>query len=502
MTKAFFFQTTRYKKRFTGSNTPEGVPIGQAQMANLNSQLTTRLGEFVKDVFNYRRLEVVSIVPEVSNQRIEQNKFTTFISQSSNLKLIDGHCSYSTEFASGGFKYSLTINKIPCKPDNRPIQLFLDIVSEFWIRSVSIISNMFETSEGRVLANENAMYLADHLTFNIKKNVFIEYLYSVFNEVDEGYRRARKLISGPEKYDIGLLEKTWDHAHELSTLKVENQPVYCGFLFQITQERTEENSVRLIKFQDAFEFGNLATIRNRLKLSNGQNVFFNVSDGNVNSLVMTRNKVKDIFLSPLGQEKRFSGRPLIVSIQGTGKIFFIEGGTDKNALLFQVVNNNPLIRDGDFLKSLIHQFLTEFIMEGLEYTDYFIDWILSLSQRNKGTSLLIGTFTSEVEDTAFKFLKIAYPSDNYLTGMRDGNFDFELLDQLTLIDGGIVLNSSLLPLYVGTMVPNVKRSDHLGTGSRHNSILNFTKEVKCLGIVISEDGPISIFKDGQEVLKI
>jgi DNA integrity scanning protein DisA with diadenylate cyclase activity len=137
-------------------------------------------------------------------------------------------------------------------------------------------------------------------------------------------------------------------------------------------------------------------------------------------------------------------------------------------------------------------------------TDNFIRWILSLGPKRKGTSIIVSrkSLVKILEEFAVTYFRIQYSESDFLANDEDQKFDFNLLDHFTLIDGGIVLNENLVPIYIGTIVPNRRGSISEGLGARHNSIMSFTSHNDCLGIVISEDGPITIYEQGKQLLKI
>jgi DNA integrity scanning protein DisA with diadenylate cyclase activity len=477
-------------EKFTGS---------KLQFIRLNRLLNSTVVEFVKQIFNYDKLQVSLLGPQFQNETF--NFFSgDSVSKSSGLLNKNDHCSFIYEIQFKEIAYRLVIDNIPCLISNKPIELFLDILGEYIHRALLTLMAIFSNSNSPANPSREAMYITDHLRLNIAKSVLLEYLFTIFNEVDENYIRRTANSPPSLKYDMQIIEKAWSFTHELAGLRLENEEICCGFIFQIHGSHIENNSVRSVKLEQPLPFGVFQALKNLLKTSNGQDIFLNVTKGYVTDIVLTKNKVKDISLSPVGGEKNFSGRPLIVSVQGAGRIFFIEGGTEKNSLLFQIVNNSPVIRDGEFIRRLLRSYVQKHTSSNK--ISNFVDWILSLGPKRKGTSVIILKGDANVlSRSAIKYFKIRYSEDVFFDA-NDRGYDFSLLDHFTLIDGGIVLSDSLTPTHIGAIVPNRRGNRKDGLGARHNSIISFTESNNCLGIVISEDGPITIYENGIQLLRI
>jgi hypothetical protein len=490
-----FYRTLNH---FYESNNNDKLTGAQLQFIRLNKLFSTTVVEFVKTIFNYDKLEVSLLGLQSETFDFVTDGSTTI---SSGLTDKNGHCSFSYEIRFSHEAYLLVVNNIPCLRSNRPIEIFFDLLGEYIQRGLVTLVRSFMSSKKPDAPNSEAMHITDHWRVNISKSVLLEYLFTIFNEVDKNYIRRVAYSPRSLKYDMSVIEKAWSFSHELAGLRLENEEIRCGFIFQNDGHHIDINSVRSVRLDRALPFGSFQSLKNVLKTANGQDIFLNVTKGFVTDIIVTRNKVKDISLSPVGSEKTFSGRPLIVSVQGAGRIFFIEGGYDRNALLFEIVNNSPIIRDGGFIRGLLQSYLEKYTSS--DKIDSFIEWILSLGPKRKGTSIVILKSDSNIlERSAIKYFKIHYSEGIFLSNSDDQRYDFNLLDHFTLIDGGIVLSENLVPTYIGTIVPNKRGNSFDGVGARHNSIMSFTELNDCLGIVISEDGPITIYEQGRQLLKI
>ncbi len=286
----------------------------------------------------------------------------------------------------------------------------------------------------------------------------------------------------------------------MSTKKVENKEIYCGFIFHDAMNDVSPNSVRSIKFKKQFDFGDFGQLKNYLEISNGQNIFFNVTKDKITHLFITREKVNEIFLNPMSSGKQFQNRPLILSIQGNGKIHFLEGRSDQNKMILQIINSKPVIRDNNFIQKFIFESLKSYATVNDEQVEIFSKWVMGLSQKKHGTSLIFKVITESIEKKLVKTIAVNFENNNFLNH-NNLRHDLSLLDSIVNPDGAVVFGKNLIPSNISTILPIGKSSLGTSGGARHNSVSNFTKEFSCLGIVISEDGPITIFENGIKKIK-
>jgi DNA integrity scanning protein DisA with diadenylate cyclase activity len=156
-----------------------------------------------------------------------------------------------------------------------------------------------------------------------------------------------------------------------------------------------------------------------------------------------------------------------------------------------------------FVQQVICRELASYAGDADSHTiDFFSKWIISLSQKKHGTSLIFLPVTHELEKKLVKSQRVEEESGNFLIGVSPRH-DMFLLDCLTQPDGAIIFNTQLIPTHISTILPidtEIKQRES-GGGARHSSVSNFTKAFNCMGIVVSEDGPISIFKNGIRIMK-
>ncbi len=75
----------------------------------------------------------------------------------------------------------------------------------------------------------------------------------------------------------------------------------------------------------------------------------------------------------------------------------------------------------------------------------------------------------------------------------------EMLDRLSQTDGALFIDRNLVPKFAGVILPMTRNENPNDGGARHNSAKSFSKNHNCLGLVVSHDGPITVFKNGDTV---
>ncbi len=474
--------------RTTSSNDKDNA------LREMQDLLRSTVANFIQDIFNYDQISV-----SASDSRASGMGKTSAIDKE--LVEEDGHVSFKFSYRHYGREvHDFVITKIPAVPGSEHIQIFFRAVVEY----IHLFYD--DLLKGHSSSADLAEFLphiqrAKALLFNIEITIIIQYLYWAFNHAMPGFDSYAG--SGHRvRYDMDLINKAYNFAIELNTRKVENEEIYCGFIFHDNMLDIDNNSMRYVKFKNEIEFGNFSSLKNYLTTSNGQDVFFNVTDKKITHLFVTKQKVNEVVMVPTAQGKTFDSRPMILSVQGNGKIIFIEGRRSRNQLILLISNSKPLIRDAAFVERTIKAALIEIAPQEAEKIEFLSKWIISLSQKKHGTSLVFLDATEDIEKKLVKSQGISEESGEFLKD-RNSRHDMFLLDSLTKPDGAIIFNSDLMPTHISTILPintEIKPQEKSG-GARHSSVSNFTDAFKCTGIVVSEDGPISIFKNGIRIIK-
>lgn len=460
----------------------------------MQEEIRSTVAKFIRDIFNYDKIEV-----NVADSTSTGFGRTAVID--SELVEENGHGSITFSFRRAGKEVNtFSISNIPAVPGSSHIRIFFRVIVYYM--------DLFydELNKGYVSSLDMDAFMpyverARTWLYNIERTIIQQYIFQVFNShtpyTEDQYVELSKI-----RYDMNLIDSALSFAIELNTRKVENEEIFCGFIFHDRIGDINDNSMRSVRFANEIDFGNFNALKTYLTTSNGQDTFFNVTNGKITHLFVTKEKVNEVLLNPAGNGKTFDTRPLILSIQGNGKIIFIEGRRIRNQPILEINNSKPLIRDTMFVQRAIQQTLASITGKSSERIDFFSKWILSLSQKKHGTSLIFLNITAELEKKLVKSQRVEEESGSFLSG-ESLRHDMFLLDCLTQPDGAIIFNSHLTPTHISTILPintEIKQRD-AGGGARHSSVSNFTKAFNCMGIVVSEDGPISIFNRGVSIMK-
>jgi DNA integrity scanning protein DisA with diadenylate cyclase activity len=195
-------------------------------------------------------------------------------------------------------------------------------------------------------------------------------------------------------------------------------------------------------------------------------------------------------------------------VQGNGKVYFIEGRSDSNKIILQILDSKVVIKDNEFIISFIKKKLGEFTSVQVQdqQIETFSKWVFSLSLKKHGTSLIFLGLDQSIEEKLVKTTRVDINSAELFGGEVDPGdnnhrHDLSLLNSIINPDGAVIFNQNLIPTNISTILPMGDSAGSTGGGARHNSVSNYTEAFQCLGIVISEDGPISIFKNGRKLIQ-
>jgi hypothetical protein len=460
----------------------------------IQEELLFTVKAFINDIFNYEKIDIAVTESTVAG-------FGRTSSIANELVAQDGHVVFHFSYRHiGRGVHNFQITNIPAVQASSHIAIFFKVIVDY-------IHNFYENLLNGYSTSSNMTEFSPHIDRaktwlqNIERIVIIQYLFRVFNSAGGGAEGYSNQISHI-RYDLDHISKILNFGIELNTRKLENEEIYCGFVFHNEMSHIRNNSVRSIRFKKVLDFGDFSGLKNYLTTSNGQDIFFNVTNRKITHLFVTKEKVNEIYMNPAASGKTFETRPLILSVQGNGRILFIEGRRRRNQSILEINNSRPLIRDSIFVQNIIERNLRALANGNHANIQFLSRWIMSLSQKKHGTSIIFLEVTPEIEKGLVKSQPIAEERGEFLQ-RENSRHDLFLLDSLTKPDGAIIFNFQLIPTHISTILPiNPKiRMVQKGGGARHNSISNFTGVFKCTGIVISEDGPISIFNNGLQVIK-
>lgn len=469
------------------------LPLEDYDLLRVERKFIEVITNFVKGIFNYEKIEISLIKKETQENNESGYSFGSLESENDHSKYQFVAKLFNDRF------YEFTVKNIPAIKSSRHIQIFFRVLMQYLNYFYMGIQSEFPLV-GTLEASQTFLAKSDIWLYNIERTIIIEYIYNLFNTLHEGHTNEFKWAPKPIRYNLDLISKILDFSNELSTKKVENKEIYCGFVFHDKENVFYPNSVRSIKFKKRFSFGDFGLLKNYLEVSNGQNIFFNVKKGKITHLFITRENFNENYFNPNNLSKPFKNSPLVLSIRGTGKIYFLEGTSDLNRITLQIINSKPIIRDNTFIKQFISSVLKKFAIVQEEQLEVFSKWVMSLSQKKRGTSLLFKKVTKKIEKKLVKTVAISFEDSSFL-GNENLRYDLSLLDSMVKPDGAVFFGQDLIPSHISTILPIGSTPFRTSGGARHNATANFTKEFKCIGIVISEDGPTTLFRNGKKLIK-
>ena len=474
------------------TNKYDNYPLGDGQWHMIMEKLILTAQEFVKQVFSYKKI----IISPPTKRKLKKNEKTERTGQLNK----DGiYCTYTFNVGFGNFVYTFVVKNIPVSSDAQIIEIFFNAVLNYLSSAyISLESNLSKHQSGHLLASHDLMRIADSFIMSFSKTVMLEYLYYILNFEKVQISERVHTYQNHNRYNLQLLEMAYEFAVELSSRKIENKEIYTGFIFHNSEEELHFNSVERIKLIEPIKFGSFSQLKSIIPSTNGKNIFFNVINNIITHIFITRENVPEIAMEPFEGGKTFAGKPLILSIQGHSKVIFLQGDIDRNRTFFQIINSKPIIKDYSFIENYLDNLLDKELTSN-KSPRQFIKWLLKVPVEKKGTTVIIGNFKKN--DIKRELVSYANVSINSSMLFQNEKHLRELLDYITKPDGALIFNTKGKLLFMSSILPFAQGKKVVGGGARHQSTINFTKMFKCIGITISEDGSISVFKKGKLEIK-
>ncbi|WP_341356780.1 diadenylate cyclase [Rossellomorea sp. y25] len=164
-----------------------------------------------------------------------------------------------------------------------------------------------------------------------------------------------------------------------------------------------------------------------------------------------------------------------------------------NELIMEYINNTPRIRNYKELTNI----LREFMKIKVEDVNKLTAIILEISHMGKGASIVFNfneNYFDDVEKTQWiKPTKIQFSGEKVFV---------DTFSNFTKTDGAVLINSNNEIIGFGSILKPTKAKAKISGGSRHKSMASFSHNKEILGIVISEDGPISIIKNNSIIFRL
>lgn len=467
------------------TNDYDELTVGDGQWALIKEKLVIAARDLIKEIYCDHEIEISA--PEKGNfPDSNDNNFNGALE-----KIVD-HYRYTFNFSFDDSFYTIKIDNIPDYIDPYYSETFFNAIVQYLSNAYcSLEKNIELHKSGYRLGSWKLMKLADAFLLNFSRTVMFEYLYDSLNKFRVKLSENAYTYRNSNRFNMELIRNAIDFAIELSTRKIENKEIQTGFVFHKSENDLIQNSIVRIKFENPIEFGEFKKIKSLIPSTNGTEIFFNVTNKKITHIFQTKKRVSEISMDMFDDGKKFEAAPFIISIQGAGKIVLLHGNPEKNITLLHINHGKPMLRDLLSIMCRIKNYLNE-EFEDDALSETFAKWILGIPEKKKGTTIVIGDFDR-------KLLKNILVKANMIKLSGRSPFkssNFNLLDKLACPDGAIIFNKSSELLFTGAILPFQHRQSIDGGGSRHQSAINFTEEFKCLAVAISEDGNISVIKNG------
>lgn len=326
----------------------------------------------------------------------------------------------------------------------------------------------------------------------IKRITIPELLSDIYSE------KANRLgdsISNPKIIDYGKIIRellSWSNS------KIEGKNINTGLIItdsinklkDVSKKSTfEDYDIDIIAFDKQENLYDFKSIKSLLEVVDGINSFIIGEPQNNESI-----KISGILVSEKGlmddlinNQKRGFNAP-VFSLRENG--LRIGRG---NQLLMEYVKGRPRIRN----YSNFHQLLKKELNISSDISSKLASLILEISHYGKGTTLVFG-FKNDYENDVEK---------THWISPKKIKFDVEkifsdVLVSLSKTDGAVLINNDMEIIGFGSVLKATAARAKVSGGSRHKSMASFSHNKDVLGVVISEDGPITLIKNNKIILSL
>lgn len=479
--------------------------IGSAQYQMIRETLIEESVKLIYDVFPRSNIRVDHSISEPNflrtNTSTPRNEVASIpISGAAPRLEHDGSAArFSFEIALfNQYWCKFEVTKIPAKVDNRQIRLFFGALSNV----VRIYANAINRGpgsreNGSRHASRELMYLSDYCYLSLRKAVICEYLFCALNWADENYNIEYSFAPKGCHLSLSLIEKAYNFATELLSRTIENRPIQTGIAFHQKVGDLKKNCAQLFHLKQSVPFGDFDRSKHLLEMANGDNTWLNVSKGHLAHLFALNKSISDRWLDRNDKSDRICGRPFFLAIRGPRNALFIDGLEFEPKVLLQIQAGQPVIQDDEYVRDILKNLLVDYGVKNMA-AKRLVPWLVSLSRRRHGTTVFIMDPPEDLDKLVVKAVSLSARKWH----ISDERSVLSFLNTLSNTDGALILDNKLTPKYSGVITPIKPSSTNSQGGSRHNSARCFTEEYRCLGIVVSDDGPISVFNNGEKVASL
>lgn len=288
---------------------------------------------------------------------------------------------------------------------------------------------------------------------------------------------------------------------EVIQSRIEASEIYSGVALFPNLSALKQACSGLSLFSTPHPMSDFKSLKPFLPVADGEHTFILVSD----NLIYGLGRIPDMYyVRDCRRHYRsdIPGDPIIAQFKGIGACDIRAPHEGRSTTVLTYINGLPLIRDDeavfDTLREQIEAFFPE--VDPLRIKR-LAGLLLQLSPMNKGAIVLLGQHfpdlirvfsceTSDLEKCVFQ------PGD------EDAVLQ-EFLLRHTFTDGAVLFDNTLTLRGLGAILPVDSFSAGPDHGARHTAARSYTSHHRhVLGIVVSQDGPISVYQGGRRLLVI
>ncbi|MDL4840357.1 DNA integrity scanning protein DisA nucleotide-binding domain protein [Aquibacillus rhizosphaerae] len=278
---------------------------------------------------------------------------------------------------------------------------------------------------------------------------------------------------------------------------IEGKEIHTGIIIGDNLLRIEETlksstikgSYEIINLQSNPDLTSFKEVKPLLEIADGLNTFLICEPHENSNLIVSGLLIteKGLMTNLIGNTTKGFNAP-VFSLREKG--LRIGRG---NELIMEYINNTPRIRNYNELSNIFR----EYLLLNIDNANKLTALILEISHLGKGASIVFNfknKYIDDVEKTQWiKPRKVQFIGEKVFV---------DIFPNLTKTDGAVLLNSNMEIVGFGSILKPTKAKAKIPGGSRHKSMASFSHNKDILGIVISEDGPITVIQNNSVVFSL
>jgi len=284
-----------------------------------------------------------------------------------------------------------------------------------------------------------------------------------------------------------------DLVRELSQATIEDVPIRTGIAWFSTKQELRQWAIGSTRFDTPIEQVSFATLKRILPLASKDDLFIALVGDQASGVIRLPRVSIGIGRVPTTSRPR----PLIARIDGPGNIDIMAldpGPTASAVLSFR--NGAPRVRDPAAVREALSSLLLARLQKASrKQVRALVNCAIELSMLRKGSIFVVSDQASSLVSSIRVRTSAVETSANRGDLRAAQHF---LAHALT--DGAVCMTSTMRLTHFGAILPVAPATLPTLGGARHTSAAAYTQVVPgSLAIVVSQDGPISVFESGKGI---